>query len=275
MSSRLAGEYRAPGGKRPEWLEGIVDSTRTTEGPRLPSPADGVIFDMDGTLVDTNYLHTICWWQALAQSGHDVSMAKVHRLVGMGAERLVRALVPAAVTDEQVARITTAHGVLFATWRERVAPVPGAEALLRWCWETGITTVVASSSTRRELDVMLEVLRSPDLDLTLSADDVVTTKPEPDLLAAARQWSGLGSEGVVVGDSVWDVEAAVKAGMPCIGLLCGGTSSGELLEAGAAAVVETPWHLLQEWSSALTPREGRVEPTTRPGGDSFAGERLR
>ena len=252
-----------------------MEPSRTTDGPQLPSPADGVIFDMDGTLVDTTYLHTLCWWQALAQFGHDVSMARVHHLVGMSGERLVRALVPAAVSDEQVQRIATAHGVLFATWREQVSPSSGAVALLRWCWETGITTVVASSGTRSQLDVMLEVLRSPDLDLTLCADDVTAGKPEPDLLTAARRRSGVGSEGVVVGDSVWDVEAAVRAGMPCIGLLCGGTSSGELLDAGAAAVVESPWHLLQEWSSALTPSDNTSDPTTRFGGDSWAVERLR
>jgi HAD superfamily hydrolase (TIGR01549 family) len=255
-------------------VEGIVDLSRTTEGPGLPSPADGVIFDMDGTLVDTNYLHTICWWQALAQFGYYVPMARLHHLVGMGAERVVRALVPAAVSDDQVRRIATAHGVLFATWRERISPCSGAEALLRWCWETGITTVVASSGTRRELDVMLEVLRSPDLDLTLCADDVTSTKPDPDLLAVARRSSGLGSEAVVVGDSVWDVEAAVKAGMPCIGLLCGGTSRAELLDAGAAAVLESPWHLLQAWSSALSPSESRSEPSSRPGDDTLAVERL-
>ena len=207
----------------------------------------GVVFDVDGTLVDTNYVHALCWWQAFSQFGHTVPMARIHRAVGMGGERLVSHLL--GNEQEKVAgEIAKAHDVLFATWHDVVQPLPGARGLLSWCWEHRLTTVLASSAKRRDVDAMLDVLGWPDVDVVVSGEDADETKPDPDLVETALTRSGLsGEESVFVGDAVWDVEAARRAGMPCIGLTCGGTSATELREAGAVQTFEDTHALLEHW----------------------------
>jgi HAD superfamily hydrolase (TIGR01549 family) len=227
-----------------------VSTFTTVEDERVPVPRDGVIFDVDGTLVDTNYIHTICWWQALAQSGQYVSMARVHRAVGMGAEELIRHVTYRNLDAGLLHEVRTAHGVLFGTWREQLWPLPGAKALLMWCWRSNIPTVVASSGSRRDLEVMLELLGDPDIDLSLCSSDVGNSKPHPDLVRAAAERADLGDHAVVVGDSVWDVQAAKGAGLACIGMLSGGTSREELMGAGAVAVFGSPADLLEHWIEA-------------------------
>lgn len=218
--------------------------------PGVPSPGHrryaGVIFDVDGTLVDTNYVHALCWWQAFSQYGHVVPMARLHRAVGMGADLLVEHVLDRQ--DREASDIITAHSALFATWWELVQPLPGAESLLRWCWKRQLTTVIASSAKSRELDAMLDTLARPDVDVIVSGDDVEQAKPHPDLLSTALERAGLRAEdAVLVGDSVWDVEAAAQAGLDCIGLTCGGTSAEELTSAGAVQTFDDPSRLLDHW----------------------------
>jgi beta-phosphoglucomutase-like phosphatase (HAD superfamily) len=216
-----------------------------------PGPYAGLIFDVDGTLVDTNFLHALCWWQALSQFGHTVPMARLHRAVGMGSERLVDHVMDRPLTDGQRAEVVAAHGTLFATWWDLVRPLPGAEALLRWCWDRQMTTVVASSSRGRDLEAMLDVLGRPDVDVVLSGDDVSRGHPDPDLLTTALLRADLSADNTaLVGDSVWDVEAATEAGLPCLGLTCGGTSAQELRAAGALEVFSDPGELLERWRAA-------------------------
>lgn len=218
--------------------------------PGVPSPGRrryaGVLFDVDGTLVDTTYVHALCWWQAFSQYGHVVPMARLHRAVGMGAGPLVEHVLDRQ--DREAADIITAHGALFATWWELVQPLPGAESLLRWCWKRQLTTVIASSARSRELDAMLDTLARPDVDVVVSGDDVEQAKPHPDLLSTALERAGLRPEdAVLVGDSIWDVEAAALTGLDCIGLTCGGTSADELTSAGAVQTFDDPSRLLDHW----------------------------
>jgi phosphoglycolate phosphatase-like HAD superfamily hydrolase len=215
-------------------------------------PYAAVVLDVDGTLVDTNYLHTLCWWQALSQFGHNVPMARIHRAVGMGAELLVRELVGEAEDHARVQGVVQAHDVLFTTWWDVVRPLPGAEALLHWCWDAQVTSMLASSSGWRALHAMLEVLGEPDLDVVVAGDEVDRPKPSPDIVLAALERAQVKARSaVLVGDSVWDVQAATAAGVACIGLTCGGTSESDLLAAGASATFPHPAALLEHWRTSL------------------------
>jgi HAD superfamily hydrolase (TIGR01509 family) len=207
----------------------------------------GVLFDVDGTLVDTTYLHTVTWWEALRQHEYDVPMAKIHRAIGMGTDKLIDHLLGPDRDREQDDAMTAAHGALYAAWWDRLRPLPGAADLLRACAGRGLAVVLASSAQKHELEVLRTVI---DADAVISAAtssaDAAESKPAPDILEAALQQSDIDRHhAVFVGDSVWDVVAAANAGMPCIGLICGGTSAAELTEAGAVATYEDPAHLLR------------------------------
>jgi phosphoglycolate phosphatase-like HAD superfamily hydrolase len=196
--------------------------------------ASGIVFDLDGTLVDSTYVHTLCWWEALQQFGHSRSMAAVHHTVGMGADHLLHHLLGASRDTSQDSDITAAHDVLFGTWHERLHPLPAARALLNWCRDAGLTVGLASSGGERDLWAMMDVLDHPDFDIIVTGDDVSSTNPDADVLAAALDRAGLDAEDVmVVGDSVWDMEAATRVGAVPIGVATGGTSAPELEVAGA------------------------------------------
>jgi HAD superfamily hydrolase (TIGR01509 family) len=198
----------------------------------------GVLFDVDGTLVDTAYVHTICWAEAFADAGLHPPMAEVHRAVGMGADRLIGHVL-GREPDPAVARgITDGHDHRYAAWHGRVAPLPGARDLLRRCAESGLAVVLASSSNERDLDAMRRVLDADQwVTAATSSADADSSKPSPGILQAALDRAGLEPAGAVaVGDAVWDAEAATSIGVTFVGVESGGTSAAELLEAGAAHV---------------------------------------
>ncbi|MET7470982.1 HAD family hydrolase [Micromonospora sp. NPDC005599] len=206
----------------------------------------GVLFDVDGTLVDTTYLHTVSWWEALRQGDHRVPMAHVHRSIGMGSDKLLDHLLGAERDRDADGRLRDAHDALYAEYWERLAPLPGARELLRACAERGLRVVLATSAAEHEVTALRAVLDADDvIDSVTSSADAQESKPAPDILVAALEQSGLAAERVVfVGDSVWDVAAAGKLGIPCIGLTCGGTGRAELAGAGAVAVYDDPAALL-------------------------------
>jgi HAD superfamily hydrolase (TIGR01509 family) len=208
----------------------------------MPDLRPGVLFDVDGTLLDTNYLHVLAWWQAFRDAGHDpVAMDRIHHAIGIPSEGLVRHLVG---EDDDAA--VEAHSRRYEPLQENVEPYPRTADLLRACAERGLAVVLATSGKSADLDWMQPAIGAEDaVTGATTSEDVDEGKPEPDLLTTAMRDHGLDPERTVaVGDTVWDVEAARKAGIPCIALTCGGIGAGELTDAGADAVYDDPADLL-------------------------------
>jgi len=202
----------------------------------------GVLFDVDGTLVDTNYLHAVTWLEALRQAGYTVPAARIHRGVGMGTDKLLDHLLGTDRDRSGDDALSGAHLALYATYWQRLRALPGAGDLLRACAARRLRVVLASSASERELAVLRTALDADDVVHTAtSASDAAASKPDPDILGTAMRAAGLDAgRALLVGDSVWDVYAAERAGLPCIGLTCGGTSAAELREAGAVETYDDP-----------------------------------
>ncbi len=214
----------------------------------MPDLRPGVLFDVDGTLLDTNYLHVLAWWQAFVDTGHrPVPMDRIHRAIGIPSEGLVRHLVGA---DDDAA--VEAHGRRYEPLQANARPFPRTADLLTACAGRGLAVVLATSGRGSDLEWMQPAIGAEDAVVgATTSTDVDAGKPEPDLLVAAVRDHGLDpGRTVVVGDTVWDVEAARKADLPCIGLACGGISAGELIEAGADAVFADPAELLERFDES-------------------------
>lgn len=207
----------------------------------------GVLFDVDGTLVDTNYLHTLAWSRALRDAGEWAPMNAIHRLVGMGGEQLVPELLGRpceAANDHRLAR--------YRELMDDVRVFPGAGDLLRRCRTSGLRVVLASSSPADELEALRKVIDADEaVDAATSADDVEASKPAPDVFRAAMEVGRIDPErALAVGDSVWDVRAARAAGIGCIAVESGGFSQHELSEAGARHVYRSVEELLQQFRTS-------------------------
>src|SRR5436190_13623207 len=194
------------------------------------------ILDVDGTLVDTNYQHAVAWYRAFRQHGVVLPIWRIHRHIGMGGDQLVASLVSEQFDEEQGDSVRSAEKALYMSLIVEVEPLEGARDLITDLREAGHPVVLASSAKPDEVDHYLDLLDARALveGWTTSAD-VESTKPEPDLVKAAVEKAG-GGEAVMLGDSTWDCESAKRAGVPTVGVLTGGFSEGELLEAGAACV---------------------------------------
>lgn len=206
----------------------------------------GVLVDVDGTLVDTTYVHTLCWWEALRQDGHDVPMSRIHRAIGMGSDKILDHLLGADRDRSGDGRLRTGHDALFGEYRERLRPLPGAADLLRACAQRGLLVVLASSASERELRALRAALDADDvIAVATSSADADESKPAPDIVEAALSQAGLKpDQAVFIGDTVWDIAAAGHLDIPCIAVTCGGTSRAELANAGAAGVYDDPGDLL-------------------------------
>jgi HAD superfamily hydrolase (TIGR01509 family) len=202
------------------------------------------ILDVDGTLVDTNYQHALCWFEALRQHGATLPVWRIHRHIGMGGDQLVAALTDDAFEAEHGDDVRAAEAALYGDAIRSVAVLDGAVALLDALREEGREIVLASSAKAGEVDHYLDLLdaRERVTGWTTSAD-VERTKPHPDLVAAALERLDA-DEAVLVGDTPWDVEAAERAGVRTIAVLTGGFSEAELRDAGAVAVFEDVPQLL-------------------------------
>jgi HAD superfamily hydrolase (TIGR01509 family) len=211
------------------------------------------LFDVDGTLADTNYLHVVTWWEAFAQAGYEVSMADIHRVVGMGSDQLLDAVLPAKRDRAADSGITAAHGALYSTYWSRIRPLPGAREMLRACKDAGLRVVLASSANPPEFAALRAALAVDDvIDAATSAGDADKSKPAPDLVQIALEKAAVpAEEAAFVGDTVWDVQACQKAAVPCIGLLSGGIAAAELSAAGAVAVFDDPAALLDSTGGHL------------------------
>jgi HAD superfamily hydrolase (TIGR01549 family) len=204
------------------------------------------ILDIDGTLVDTNYQHAIAWYRAFRD--HDVVLPlwRIHRHIGMGGDQLVAALAGEDFDAEHGDAVRDAEKARYMELIDEVEPLDGARDLLERLDARGHAIVLASSAKQDEADHYLDLLGARELakDWTTSAD-VEKTKPEPDLVAAAIEKAG-GGPAVMLGDSIWDCEAAKRLDVPTIGVLTGGFSELELREAGAACVFENLSALLEK-----------------------------
>ncbi|MBO8186313.1 HAD family hydrolase [Streptomyces spirodelae] len=204
------------------------------------------LFDVDGTLTDTTYLHVHAWWEALRQAGHKVPMAEVHRAVGLsGADLLARVLGESRdpAGDETV---DAAHKTLFATWHERLAALEGAQELLRALHRRDWTIVLVTSAVGGELAALRRALDADEvISHIASASDVAEGKPAPDSVDQARERAGAAREQTVfLGDAVWDMRAASRAGVTALGVLSGGIPRADLEGAGAQEIYEGPADLL-------------------------------
>jgi HAD superfamily hydrolase (TIGR01509 family) len=213
-----------------------------------------VVLDVDGTLVDSNYQHALTWHRAFAQHGCAVPAWRAHRAIGMGGDQLVPALAGEDWEAEHGDAVRATEGALFGELIGRVTLLPGARAFLELLQLRGHAVVLSSSAKAHDLERYLDLLGARDLVAawTTSAD-VDRTKPEPDLVHAALEKLGGPEAAVMVGDSVYDVEAAGRAGLPAIALLTGGFGAGELEAAGARYVaVDLPALIAEIDASPLT-----------------------
>jgi HAD superfamily hydrolase (TIGR01509 family) len=210
------------------------------------------VLDVDGTLVDSNYQHAMAWYRALRSLGETYPIWRIHRLIGMGGDKLLTELageeVEARIGDEARER----QGKEVDALLDEIAPLPGARNLLIALKERGHRVVLASSGQQKHVDFALDLLDARDLaDEWTSSADADATKPAPDLLQSALAKLGEPEDApsVMVGDSPFDVSAAKKVGMPTIVVRSGGFGDDELLEAGAVAIFDTPGDLAAAWDS--------------------------
>lgn len=212
---------------------------------------DVALLDIDGTLLDSTYHHALAWSRAFAEVGNPVPTYRLHRLIGMGGDRIVP-----TVTDEDTAvrigeevrdRWKAAYDALIGDTRL----MPGARELLDGLRQAGLEVVLASSSIPEHARHALELLEADErTDAWTTSQDAEQSKPDPELLDAALSRVE-GRRAVMIGDATWDVLAASRVDIPTIALLCGGFAEAELREAGAAVVHRDPADLLAHLDRAL------------------------
>jgi HAD superfamily hydrolase (TIGR01509 family) len=214
----------------------------------MPQPTIAVL-DVDGTLVDSNYQHALAWYRALLSFDEVHPVWRLHRLIGMGGDQVIKTLGGDELEERigEEARKRQAEHV--DEMIGEVSPLPGARELLLAIKERGHRLVLASSGQPRHVDIAVDLLDARDIaDAWTSSGDVEASKPAPDLLHVALQKLGApaDADSVLIGDSVWDVESAKKAGMPAIVVRSGGFGDDELRDAGAVALFDTPADLARD-----------------------------
>jgi HAD superfamily hydrolase (TIGR01549 family) len=207
------------------------------------------IFDVDGTLVDTNYQHALAWYRAFRNSGVVIPIWRIHRAIGIGSDRVVEMLAGEKVESELGEKLRDAHGPLYQEMIDEVEPMDGARDLLRDLKQAGHSVILASSAEEEEVERYIKLLDASDfIDGYTTSSDVKESKPEPDTVNAAIGKAG-GGNAVMIGDSTWDCKAASRANLPSIGVLTGGFSEQELTEAGATKVFDSVDHLSERLNS--------------------------
>lgn len=193
-----------------------------------------VLFDIDGTLLDTNYFHTIAWWQALRDAGKDIAMASIHPLIGMGSDQLLDALF-----GEEREGLDDLHDSYYSPYKQMLHAFPGAADLLATVAKRGAMVVLATSSPERDLDELVEAIGADEgvISEIVHGDMVESSKPAPDIFGVALDRLRLDPQRtMVVGDTRWDIEAAAKVDLPVVAVRTGGSTTDELRRAGAVAV---------------------------------------
>jgi HAD superfamily hydrolase (TIGR01509 family) len=198
---------------------------------------EAVLFDVDGTLIDSNDAHARAWVAAFAEAGYDVPFERVRPLIGMGGDRLLPAAVPGLSDDREPGQTIAARRAAFFKERELAAirPARGARELLEAVRSRGVLVVVATSSKKADLDDLLACGDlAPLVDVASTSDDAQESKPAPDIVEAALAKAGVDARNaVLVGDTRYDIEAAHRAGVACVALRCGGNDPATLRDADA------------------------------------------
>ena len=206
------------------------------------------LFDLDGTLIDSVYQHVLAWHEALEEVGFSLGVWRIHRRIGMSGGLLVQALsreIGQRLTPEQAEALQERHAAAFARYRASIPLLPGARELLQQLSRAKVPYAIATSGRREGAQPALEKLGvTPDIPV-ITREEVQRAKPDPDLfLAAAQRLNVPMARAMVVGDSVWDLLAARRAGCLGIGLLSGGYGKDELEQVGAYRVYQDPADLL-------------------------------
>ena len=216
------------------------------------------IFDIDGTLVDTNHLHVVTWWEAFRQADHHVPLRDSHRAVGLSGGDLLDHRLGDDHDPDQDDQLTAAHHTLYATYFERLPALDGAGDLLRALAGRGWQIVLATSASGAELSALRGAIDADDVLLGVtSAADVADGKPAPEPFQQARELAGVPSErALYVGDSGWDMQAAVRDAVTPVAVLSGGIPRADLEEAGAQAVYRDPADLLAHLDTSVFAQSG-------------------
>jgi phosphoglycolate phosphatase-like HAD superfamily hydrolase len=233
-----------------------LDSQPTREAAGV---AVGAIVDIDGTLVDTNYQHTLAWCRAFADHGVAVPLWRIHRHNGMGGDQLVAAVAGDEVEERLGDAIRESESGRYGELIDEVRPLPGGRDLLTALRGLGCSVVLASSAKEDEVERYLDLLDARAIvDAWTTGADVDRTKPHPDLIATAAERLAGTADVVVIGDTAWDAVAADRAGFGSIGVLSGGFGAQELRDAGCAEVFVDAADLAAHLESALEAvRSGR------------------
>jgi HAD superfamily hydrolase (TIGR01509 family) len=218
----------------------------------LSSPAlsarPALLFDLDGTLVDSVYQHVLAWREALHEEGLDLSVWRIHRRIGMSGGLFLKALereLGASIGEAQAERLRQSHATGLLKRLDQIRPLPGARELLGILSSMGVPWAIATSGGEKTARPTLAMLGVPDSTPVITRDQVAYAKPNPDLfLAAAERLRVPPGDCFVVGDSIWDLLAAQRAGSLGVGVLSGGYGREELEQAGAYRVYEDPADLL-------------------------------
>jgi HAD superfamily hydrolase (TIGR01549 family) len=196
------------------------------------------LIDIDGTLVDSTYLHASAWSSAIRACGFEVPTSRAHRLIGMRGERLLEELLGKRDAASVAEQAIDEHAQRFAAVRDRVVPLPHARDLLERLVARDVVVVLVSSAERLEVEYYVDLLEAEDLVwASTSAADGSRSKPDPEPIRIALTRSGCDAA-IVIGDSPWDCLAATAAGLPSITVVTGGFARSELEDAGAEAVYE-------------------------------------
>ncbi|MEV0322435.1 HAD family hydrolase [Streptomyces sp. NPDC050658] len=224
-----------------------------------PDGRCAALFDVDGTLVDTNHLHVTCWWEAFRQAGHRVSTHAIHRAIGLPSGDLVEHVLGEDRDTGEDDQISAAHKALYGTYADRLAPLDGAGDLLRELSDRGWRTILVTSAGGRELEALKRAIDADDaITGTASADDVADGKPDPEPVRRALDLAEADAgRAVFVGDTVWDMQSATRAGVRPVALLSGGIPRADLREAGAEEIHQGPADLLARLDTGVFDRVRR------------------
>lgn len=218
------------------------------------APTTAVLFDIDGTLADSNYAHIDAWWRAFLAAGESVDAWHIHRAIGMDSAKLLETLLPDA-SQETRDTAKQFHTAYYAEQMPRLRLLPGARELLQAVAEAGHAVVLATSAPEHELARLRELLDAGEwVTAETSSEDVEQAKPDPGIIRVALDKAGVSAaDAVMVGDAMWDVESAGKVGVPCVGVMTGGIGGDELRGAGAVEVYDDAAAVLAAFRAGAGP----------------------